>query len=51
MERLNETSELIKKEGFFGTLITEENSIEEKLQDTTTSYYYFCLDCEEESFG
>ena len=45
MKQLNKTSKSIKEEGFF------ENSIEQKLEDTTTSYFYFCLDCEEESFG
>ena len=51
MKQLNETSESIKEEGFSGTLIREENSLEEKPEVTTTSYFYFCLDCEERSSG
>ena len=51
MKQVNETSESIKEEGFLGTFITGENSFEEKPEDNTTSYFYFCLDCEEESFG
>ena len=51
MKQLNETSESIKEEGFTGTLTREENSLEEKPEVTTTSYFYFCLDCEEESSG
>ena len=41
-----------EKESFRAYNIEQpENSFEEKPEDTTTSYFYFCLDCEERSSG